>query len=223
MNPKVKLFLFGACIGLGSLIYAQIPVKKALKTGRNTSINGVDSVFIERWSPRAMAGKAICDQDLMALFEAARWAPSSYNEQPWRFIYAKRGTPAWDRLFNLLVPFNQEWCKNGAALVVMISKKTASRGGLNQLHSFDTGSAWENLALQGSFKGLVVHGMGGFDYEKARAVLGIPSDYAVEAMCVIGHPAPADVLPDYLREMEKPSDRKSLDQIVAEGSFAFKE
>lgn len=211
-----------ACIGLLSSLSAQVPAKKALKTSRN-SLNGVDSLFVERWSPRAMSGKSISDQDLKALFEAARWAPSSYNEQPWRFIYAKRGTPAWDTLFNLLVPFNREWCKNGAVLVVMVSKKTSSRGGLNPLHSFDTGSAWENLALQGSLKGLVVHGMGGFDYEKARAVLAIPADYVVEAMCVIGNPAAIDVLPDYMREMEKPSERKPLDQIAAEGSFTFKE
>ena len=159
----------------------------------------------------------------MPLFEAARWAPSSFNEQPWRFVYARNGTPEWDILFDLLVPFNQEWCKNGSVLMVILSKKTSSYGGFNKCHSFDTGSAWENFALQGSLKGLVVHGMGGFDHEKAREVLMIPQDFEVEAMCVVGKPANAKVLSKELQEYEKPSGRKALGEIIAEGIFSFKE
>lgn len=170
--------------------------------------SGVDSLFLERWSPRAMSGLAIADSDLMALFEAARWAPSSYNEQPWRFIYAKNGTPEWDIFMDLLVPFNQSWCKNGSVLVVMVSKNSSDHGGLNGSHSFDTGAAWQNLALQGFLKGFVVHGMGGFDYDKARIMLQIPDDYTVEAMCVIGHPGALAMLPEQLRSAEKPSGAK---------------
>ena len=83
----------------------------------------VAPLILNRWSPRAMSGEEISDKELMALFEAARFAPSSYNDQPWRFVYAKRNTPAWQKLFDLLVPFNQSWCKNGAALVVAVAHK----------------------------------------------------------------------------------------------------
>ena len=189
------------------------------KTCRIPDSAGVDALFLERWSARAMSGAQVSDDILMSLFEAARWAPSSYNEQPWRFLYAKNGTPEWDIFMDLLVPFNQAWCKNGSVLVVMISKNSSSQGGINGMHSFDTGAAWENLALQGSMVGLVVHGMGGFDFEKARNALGIPDDYTVEAMCVIGHPGAITMLPEWMRDSEKPSDRKRLAEIVCQGAF----
>lgn len=182
---------------------------------------GADSLFVSRWSPRAMSGERISDAELMSLFEAAQWAPSSYNEQPWRFIYAHKGTPEWGIFFDLLVPFNQEWCKNGAVLVVICSKNESIRGGINSTHSFDTGAAWQNLALQGHLKGLVVHGMGGFDHEKARESLQVPNNYTIEAMCVIGMPGDSKNLPDYVRVNEKPSGRKTLNEIVCEGSFAL--
>ena len=159
----------------------------------------------------------------MPLFEAARWAPSSYNEQPWRFLYAKRDTPHWNAFFDLLVPFNQEWCKNGAVLAVICSKNSSVHGGLNTFHSYDAGAAWQNLALQGHLKGLVVHGMGGFDKEKARLVLQIPDEYTIEAMCVIGKPGDPKNLPNYIQEIEKPSGRKNMEEIICEGGFGFKE
>ena len=147
----------------------------------------INSIFVNRWSPRAMSGEELSDEELMPLFEAARWAPSSYNEQPWRFIIGKKNTPSWDTLFDLLVEPNQAWAKNAAVLVVVISKKTLSRNEKpNKVHSFDAGAAWENLALQGAHDGIVVHGMGGFDYDKAQQVLAIPDDYQVEAMIAIG-------------------------------------
>jgi nitroreductase len=173
-----------------------------------------------RWSPRAMTGEPLDDDELMALFEAARWAPSSYNNQSWRFIYAKRDTPAWDKLFGLLVEFNQSWCKNAAALVVIISKATFDFNGKPAItHSFDTGAAWMSLALEGSRRGLVVHGMEGFDYAKAKTVLGIPDGYQVEAMCAIGKRAPKEALPADMQAREQPSDRKPLKDIVWEGMF----
>ncbi len=184
---------------------------------------GVDSLFLERWSARAMSGQALQEDEFMPLLEAARWAPSSYNEQPWRFIYAKRDTPEWQVLFDLLVPFNQEWCKNGAVLVVICSKNASMHGGLNYTHSFDAGAAWQNFALQGHLKGLIVHGMGGFDHEKARETLQIPGEYTVEAMAVIGKPGDVKNLPEYMRENEKPSGRKHIQEIVCEGTFGFQE
>lgn len=181
-------------------------------------------LILNRWSPRALSGESITHDQLMALFEAARWAPSSYNNQPWRFIYAMRDTPAWDTLFNLLVPFNQSWCKNAAALVVVISKDLFSYNNKpSRTHSFDTGAAWQNLALQGSADGLVVHGMEGFSYDSAKSALKIPDGYTVEAMIAIGKPGKKSDLPADMQKDETPSDRRPLDEIVAEGRFNFRE
>ncbi len=114
----------------------------------------IDSLFLDRWSPRAMSGESITDEELFTLFEAARWAPSSYNGQPWRMLYAKRETAHWPRFLELLVEFNQTWAKNAAALVVFISKTTFDHNGEPAAtHSFDTGAAWENFALQGALRG----------------------------------------------------------------------
>lgn len=180
----------------------------------------IQPLILQRWSPRALSGEALTDEELMPLFEAARWAPSSYNNQPWRFIYAKRETPAWDKLFGLMVEFNQGWAKNAAALVVVISKKTfAHNGKFSETHQFDTGSAWENLALEASARGLVAHGMQGFDYDKARKDLQIPDDYDVLAMIAIGKHGKKEDLPEDLQKMENPSDRKPLHEIVMEGEF----
>jgi nitroreductase len=87
----------------------------------------INPLILHRWSPRAMSGEEISDKELMRLFEAARWAPSSYNGQPWRFIYAKRNTEHWDKLFNLMVDFNKSWAKNAAVLLVIISRKNFER------------------------------------------------------------------------------------------------
>jgi len=180
----------------------------------------VHPLILNRWSPRAMTGEAISDEELMPLFEAARWAPSSYNGQPWRFLYAKRDTPHWGAFFDLLVDFNKQWAKNAAVLIVMISKKTFGHNGQPAVtHSFDTGAAWENLALEGSWRGLVVHGMQGFDYEKARTVLKIPEEYTLEAMAAIGKKGQKEDLPAKMQEREVPSQRKELKEIVIEGHF----
>lgn len=180
----------------------------------------IEPFFRDRWSPRAMSGETITKSELMSLFEAARWAPSSYNNQPWRFLYAFRDSQWWSAYFDLLVEFNQSWAKNAAALVVMVSKKTFDNGEPCITHSFDAGSAWGQLALQTSIKGLVAHGMQGFDYDKAREVLRIPADYQVEAMCAIGKPGKKEDLPEGLRSKETPSGRKRVVEIAIEGPFA---
>jgi len=180
----------------------------------------IDKIFLDRWSPRSMSGEEITDEELMTLFEAARWAPSTYNEQEWRFIYAKRDTPNWERHFNLLAEPNQTWCKNAAVLVCTVSKKTFTRNDKpNPVHTFDSGSAWENLALQASVMGLVAHGMAGFDYEKAKIELNIPDDYKVEMMFAIGKPGKKEDLPEELQKMESPSDRKKVSEFIFEGEF----
>ena len=166
-----------------------------------------------------MSGEEISVAELMVLFEAARWAPSSYNNQPWRFLYARRNTPPWNSFLGLLIEQNQGWAKNAAVLIVAASKKTFDNGKASRTHSFDAGSAWMSLALQGSARGYVVHGMEGFDYERARSALKIPADYEIEAMAAIGRPGKKEDLPQALQTREFPSHRKSLSEIVSEGSF----
>lgn len=181
----------------------------------------IEPLFVRRWSPRAMTGEAVTKKEMARLLEAARWAPSSYNEQPWRFLYAHRDTSAWETYFDLLVPGNQAWCDRAGVLIVIVTKTTFTQNAKpNPVCVFDAGSAWENLALQGASMGLVVHGMAGFDQDKARRELGIPEEFDVCAMVAIGRPGDPDDLPENLREMDKnPSGRKPIGEIAFEGKW----
>jgi nitroreductase len=191
-------------------------IKQSRKTGY-----AIDPLLKNRWSPRSMSGEEMSDEELFPLFEAARWAPSSYNNQPWRFLYAKRGTPEWQDFFDLMIPFNQSWTKNAAALVVVISRETFEHNNKPAVtHSFDTGAAWMSLALEGTHHGYVVHGMEGFDYDKAKKALNIPDGYRVEAMVAIGKRAPKEKLPKELQEKEAPSTRRPLSEILIHGKFS---
>jgi nitroreductase len=181
----------------------------------------VDPLFVDRWSPRAMSGEPIDVAELMTLFEAARWAPSSGNGQPWRMLYGQRDTPQWPLFFDLLTARNQLWCRNAAALVLFVSNTVTAQGKPSVTHSYDTGAAWENFALQGFVRGLVVHGMQGFDYARARTTLGIPEEYRVEAMAAVGRPGTLDDLDESYRAREIPSQRKPLSEIVCEGAFSL--
>ncbi|HNQ18613.1 MAG TPA: nitroreductase family protein [Smithellaceae bacterium] len=179
----------------------------------------VNEIFLNRWSPRAMSGEEIDEKTLFQLFEAARWAPSSNNNQPWRFIYARRNTSHWEAFFNLLEEGNKNWAHNAAALIVVISKTTFGNNKHARTHSYDAGAAWENFALQGSLLNLVVHGMQGFSYNRAKEVLLIPEGYQVEAMIALGRPGKLEDLPDYQQKREFPSGRKSIAETVMEGAF----
>jgi nitroreductase len=182
----------------------------------------IDTLFIDRWSPRAMSGEELSREELLILLEAARWAPSSYNNQPWRILYAHQGSEEWPLFFDLLVEGNKVWAAAAGALLLFISKSTFDHNGQSYpTHSFDTGAAWQNLALQGYLNGYVVHGMMGFDYEQARSALRIPAEYRVEAMVAVGRPGVADQLPEALQQREAPSNRRKLEQIVCPGPFTF--
>ena len=182
----------------------------------------IESIFLQRWSPRSMSGEPIGQEEMLRLFEAARWAPSTYNEQEWRFLYGRRETPQWPLFFELLAEGNRAWCQRAALLCVIVAHKLFQRNkNPNPVHIFDSGLAYENLALQGAAMGLVVHAMQGFDFEKARTSLSVPDDYAVSAMFALGRPGnPAD-LPPELRAIEAPSQRKPVREIICEGRFAF--
>jgi len=180
----------------------------------------IEPLILHRWSPRSMSGEAMTDEELRALFEAAHWAPSSYNAQPWRFLYAKRHTPQWDTFFQLMVPFNQSWTAQAACLVVVIAKKTFDHNGKwNPTHAYDAGAAWMALALEASARHYVAHGMAGFDYDKAKKDLHVSDDYEVLAMIAIGKSAPKDQLPAELQAKEEPSPRRPLEEVIREGGF----
>jgi nitroreductase len=179
----------------------------------------IDRLFLDRWSPRAMSGEPITHEELFTLFEAARWAPSSGNAQPCRMLYAHRETEYWPRFFDLLVEGNKRWCVKAAVLVVFISRTVTDSGRTSVTHSYDTGAAWVSLAFQGWLSGLVVHGMQGFDYARAKESLKVPDEFRVEAMAAIGRPGRKEDLPEPLQAREMPSPRKPLSEIVSEGEY----
>lgn len=187
------------------------------------SIFDIDPLILNRWSPRSMTGEELPDDLIMSLFEAARWAPSSYNNQPWRFIFAKRNSDHWDSLFNLLLEGNKKWAKNAAVLIVIVSRKNFEYNErFSVTHQFDAGAAWENFALEASSKNLVCHGMQGFDYEKARIVLEVSDKFDIMAMIAVGKRGPKEYLSEELQSKEIPNDRKPLQEIVMEGKFRNK-
>lgn len=184
----------------------------------------VDPLFLDRWSPRAFDGAGVPDADLAAMFEAARWAPSAFNSQPWRFLYSKRGDAHWERFLSLLVPFNQAWAKTASVLVFILSDSMPStnRDGEPQAsatHSFDAGSAWMSLALQATRLGYHTHGMSGVEQERARVELGLPDRVMLNAACVIGRIGDPAQLDEKQRAREFPSGRKPQEEFVFRGPF----
>jgi nitroreductase len=188
-----------------------------------TADHPIDPLFLERWSPRAYDRSVISNEDALTLFEAARWAPSSYNSQPWRFVYAHRDTPQWDKLFGLLNEFNRGWAHTASLVIIAISKKTMTPPGgqpaPSRSHSFDAGAAWMALALQATRMGLHAHGMTGIDFANAPTVLGLSDDFNVECGIVVGRSGDASVLPEGLRARETPNDRQALSAMAFEGEF----
>jgi len=181
----------------------------------------IDPFFADRWSPRSFLPEPISDAALLTIFEAARWAPSSSNNQPWRFLYARRDTAQWPLFFDLLVEQNKAWAKNASVLIVVISNTQFDHNGKpSQTHSFDAGAAWQALGLQAWLKGYVTHGMQGFDYDAARTALGIPKEFEVEAMIVLGKEGPKEALPPEIQEREKPNQRRPLNETIVEGKFS---
>jgi nitroreductase len=176
--------------------------------------------FPGRWSPRAMSGAPLTREEVMVLLEAARWAPSCFNAQPWRFVFALKGTEGWQSVFDALVEGNRVWAKKAGAFVVVITRREFERNDRpNPTHSFDGGAAWMSLALQAAENGLVAHAMQGFDENAARRALTVPNGYDIPAIIALGHPGEVETLPENLRERETPSPRKKLEEIVFEGDF----
>jgi nitroreductase len=184
----------------------------------------IERIFVERWSTRAFSGEAIPDAILFRGFEAARWAPSGNNQQPWRFLYVKRDNPNWARLFNVLNERNQIWAGNAAALVLVLSRTVRIVDGQKQpsrSHAFDAGAAWSNFAHQLKLLGWSTRAIGGYDKEAARAEFSVPDEYALEVVIAVGKPTESTVLPEALRATNQPNDRLPLAQLISEGSFNF--
>ncbi len=182
--------------------------------------HAIDPIFLNRWSPRAFSSEPIDDEVLMSVLEAARWAPSSFNEQPWRFLIA-RSEEDRVRFVDFLLPMNQAWAKDAPVLLVIISKKTFSHNGTpNKVHHLDAGTASGYLMLQAVQNGLYVHGMAGFDDVKARETLNVPDDFDILAVYAIGQRGETSQLPEEMQEREVPSGRKPLSELVMEGGFA---
>ena len=180
----------------------------------------IDEAYINRWSPRAFSTKEVEEEKLNAIFEAARWAPSAANWQPWNYIVARKEE---DRatFLSFINENNVEWCKRAPVLVLAISKKTRNEeGDPNPWHAFDAGTAWGYLSLEAFRQGLITHGMGGFDKEKARELLEVPAEYDINAVVAVGYHDPTTLLSERNQQREVPSDRKPIESFVFEGKFA---
>jgi nitroreductase len=184
----------------------------------------VDPLFLERWSPRAFDGSEMPDEDLLSLFEAARWAPSAFNSQPWRLLYARRGDENWERFVGLLIPWNQSWAHSASVLLYILSDTLpftdkVGEPATSHTHSYDAGAAWACLALQASLMGYQAHGMSGVDFDRAQAELGVPERYRIEAAAVVGRLGDPATLPEKLRARETPSGRKPVEEFAFRGGW----
>ena len=176
----------------------------------------IHDLLRRRWSPRAFDDRPIEPEKLRSLFEAARWAPSSNNGQPWRFLVAtKEHKVEYDRLFNCLVEGNRQWAHRAPVLLLSVAKLQFEDGSPNRHALYDTGMAVENLAVQATALGLVAHQMAGFDIARARADCQIPEGYELVAMMAVGYPGDPALLSDRLREREtQPRVRKPLSDFL---------
>jgi nitroreductase len=182
----------------------------------------LNDIVRNRWSPRAFADKPVAPEVLRSLFEAARWAPSSSNEQPWAYIVAtKENSADFAKMLSVLVEFNAGWAKNAAVVVLSVAHLKALKGDApNHLALHDVGSASAQLTFEANSRGLLVHQMAGYDADKARQVFAIPQDWAPVAAMAIGYPGDPQSLPEKLREREVATRvRKPLAEFVMTGGW----
>lgn len=186
----------------------------------------VDPLFLNRWSPRALRADPIDDASLLRIIEAARWAPSASNSQPWRFLYVRNGAPLWDETVELLSGNNRLWAPQASVLILLLSKTTFVRQGEHlplpaSNHSFDSGAAWAHLALQATLSGWHTRAIAGYDKEAARALFKVPDEYKLEILIALGRLGDDSALPEPLRERELPTPRRPLADLVAAGPFSL--
>jgi nitroreductase len=172
-------------------------------------------IFLNRWSPRAYSDRKVSEQDLLTVLEAAHWAPSSNNDQPWRFFVAK--TDENLELFHSFINEFNRWSFKAPVLILIGSDKLRANGDPNGPHAFDSGTAWGFLALQAKVLGLITHAMGGFDRTKARTVLNVPDHIELHAVITLGYQGDKNELPERAREREVPNTRRPLNEVIYEG------
>ena len=180
----------------------------------------VDQLFLERWSRRALSDRPLTAQQISTLFEAARWAPSANNLQPWLFVYANLPEDL-AKARTLLKETNQRWASRAPLLVFVFARKRRPETGAPlRTAAFDTGAAWQSLALQAHKLGLSTRAMGGIHHELSYEALGVPAeDFESMAGIAIGYPGERDVLPADLQEKEQPNLRKSVREFAFEGRY----
>jgi len=184
----------------------------------------IDPLFLERWSPRAFDGSVVPQEDLDTMLEAARWAPSAFNSQPWRILYAHRGDAHWQTFLDALVPYNRDWAQHSAVLIYVLSDTLpfidkAGQPSPSLTHSYDAGAAWMLLALQAWRMGYYAHGMSGIELDRAREALGVPDRYVIEAAAAIGRQGDPSTLSEKLQAREVPSGRKPVTDFAFRGPF----
>lgn len=182
----------------------------------------IHELIDKRWSPRAFSEQAIAPEKIEKLFEAASFAASCFNEQPWRFIYATKDYPErYDQLLSCLVEFNQMWVKTAPMIILtLVSKKFAQNRKENHHARHDLGLAIGNMSVQAISMNLYVHQMAGFSAEKAREMFEIPDDFDVVSMIAVGYLGDSMQLPENIREMESNKrERRSLDKILFDGDW----
>jgi nitroreductase len=180
----------------------------------------VEALFVDRWSPRSFTGEPVPDAVLATAFEAARWAPSASNVQPWRFLVARHGDANWETFTGLLAPRNRLWASKASALIVILSERKLERRGEvvdNVSHSFDAGAAWTNFAHQALLLGWHTHGIGGFDRAAARVQLEVPEDFSIEAIVALGRQGTLDTLDAEFHGAELPNARRPIEESVFAG------
>jgi len=185
----------------------------------------VHDFIAERWSPRAFSDKPVAPDVLQSLFEAARWAPSSSNEQPWAYIVATKDDPEnFAKLVSVLVPFNVTWARHAPVLALAVAELSFAKNGTpNRNSQYDVGAASAWLTVEATTRGLFVHQMAGYDHDKAREVFGIPAGWEPIAAMAIGYPDDPDSLPQPLRDREvAPRTRKPISAFVMSVSWGKK-
>jgi len=190
--------------------------KKNLLSKKAITSFPIHEIIAKRWSARAFSTKPVEKSKLLSILEAARWAPSSRNEQPWRYIiFTDANMNEMDRARSVLLEIN-DYAKRAPILICAITKKTyADTGVYNRLHLHDLGAANENMFLESFNQGLIMHEMGGFDREKARKVFDVPDDYEVGIMIAIGYQDSHEILPERFKEKaDLPRERKPLSEIA---------
>ena len=194
-----------------------MPILDHIKDAPTTT--GILDVIAKRWSPRAFSERPVSVEDLRKIFTAASWAASSTNEQPWRFLFGRKGDTTFSKILDSMAAGNQAWAKNAPILLLSVGKNIFSpgpyTGAANPYALHDTGAASAYLALQATALGLYAHGIGGFDRERARTHFHIPADFDIGACWAIGHLGDPDTLPENLKQQElAPRSRKPIADFV---------